>query len=311
MNFVAVLFLLAFSQICLCTQTINGHGNVAVHGNSNHVNNKSHTNNPTYDSQKAQEDLEKGAYRNIYFDKKAKTPTSKERVLILTATNYETKMFHKNAKELGFEVKRGIVNDQTVYNLGDIGGIEVFQMQPSMMGMLEPGSTLLVLMSVFKDLNPKYIITTGIAFGRKSKGQKLGDIIVSRQIANYETRKEKTGDIYFRGDKVTSPMMKRINPGIQSWKGVKVHDGLVLSGNVLINSKEFLKHLEKREPEYIGGDMESYGAYAVASMMGAEWIMIKGISDWGDGTKNDDHHQTALNNVSKFILHLIKDGFLK
>jgi hypothetical protein len=46
-------------------------------------------------------------------------------------------------------------------------------------------------------------------------------------------------------------------------------------------------------------------------MMGAKWMMIKGISDWGDGSKNDAHHRIALENVGQFIFHLIRDGNLK
>jgi nucleoside phosphorylase len=179
------------------------------------------------------------------------------------------------------------------------------------MGMLEPGATPLILMSVFKDIHPDYVIATGIAFGRKSKGHNLGDILVSRQLVNYESRKEVNGDIIFRGDKVTSSMLGRINAAIHNWKGATVHQGVVLSGNALVNSKEFLEHLAKREPEYVGGDMESYGVYAVASMMGAQWIMIKGISDWGDGSKNDNFHKLALENVGKFIFYTAEQGNLK
>jgi nucleoside phosphorylase len=60
-----------------------------------------------------------------------------------------------------------------------------------MMGMLESGSTPLILMSVFRDIKPDYVIATDIAFGRQSKGQALGDIVVSRQLVNYESRKER------------------------------------------------------------------------------------------------------------------------
>lgn len=62
---------------------------------------------------------------------------------------------------------------------------------------------------------------------------------------------------------------------------------------------------------YIGGDMESYGVYAVSSMIGAKWIMIKGIGDWGDGSKNDKYHQLALENADHYIYHLIHEGCFK
>lgn len=312
-----------FSTISLCSaathQSIKGHGNNQVHGDNNKINNNARIKDASttissakdYDTSEIIKDLDEKNYEEIVFEDKKKEKLPRKRVLVLTATNFETGVIHESAKKAGLEIRKERLHDHIVYSLGTLGGVDVFHMQPGLMGTLEPGSTALILMSVFRDLQPDYIISTGIAFGRQSKGQTLGDILVSRQLVNYETRKESNGKIIFRGDKVSCPMLEQVNGGIHNWKGAKVHQGVVLSGNVLVNSKEFLEHLGKREPEYVGGDMESYGAYAVASMKGAKWVMIKGVSDWGDGTKNDDHHHIALENVGSFIFHLIKQGNLK
>lgn len=303
------------------TQTATGHGNAQVVGDNNRIDNHSRVSNSPinnvkhpsqdYHSTHAKEDLEEGNYKEIVFENKKKENSARKKLLILTATNFETGIIHESAQKAGLEIQKELVHDHIVYRMGTLGGVDIIHMQPGMMGMLEAGSTPLILMSVFRDLQPDYVIATGIAFGLQSKGQTLGDIVVSRQLVNYESRKESSGKIIFRGDKATSPMLERVNGGIHSWKGVKIHQGVVLSGNALVNSKEFLAHLEQREPEYVGGDMESYGVYAVASMMGAKWIMIKGISDWGDGTKNDNYHHVALENVGQFIFHTIKEGNLK
>lgn len=292
------------SQAPTQTQTVNGNNNAIVSGNNNKVHNN------TLSSSEARNALSNLAPEKIFFTDKEKEKSNQKTLLILTATNFETQIIHQEAQKAGLIITKEIINDQVVYRLGILGGVDIFHMQPGMMGLLEPGCTPLILMSVFRDINPNYIIATGIAFGRQSKGHQLGDILVSRQLVNYESRKESNGDIYFRGDKVTSPMLGRVNAGIHSWKGATIHQGLVLSGNALVNSKEFLSYLSKKEPEYVGGDMESYGVYSVSSMMGAEWIMIKGISDWGDGTKNDDSHKIALQNVGTFIFHLIGEGNL-
>lgn len=308
----ALTFYLASSAIWAQSNSqniTNGSGNIQSQGVGNKV--EVH-NGGDYPTSTAQKDLAAGDYKDLVFEEKnkEKAKPARKKVLIITATNYETNILHEEAKKQGFTPEKEVLHDHIVYSLGNIGGVDVVQMQPGMMGMLEPSSTPLVLMSVFREVAPQYVIATGIAFGRQSKGQKLGDILVSRQVVNYETRKAANNDIIFRGDKVTCPMLERANAAINSWKGVKIHQGLVLSGNTLVNSKEFLAQLEKREPEYVGGDMEAYGAYAVASMMKAQWIMIKGISDWGDGSKNDDFHKIALQNACDFILHLIKEGNL-
>jgi|GEM_PF-3427292 len=302
------------------TQTATGHGNAQVVGDNNRVDNHSRVSDSPikvtqppkdYTSAEAKEDLEYGNYKDVVFEEKKKERASRKKVLILTATNFETGVIHEAAQKVGLAIHKEVLHDHIVYRMGTLGGVDIVHMQPGMMGMLEPGSTPLILMSVFRDLQPDYVIATGIAFGRQSKGQTLGDILISRQLVNYESRKETNGTIIFRGDKVTCPMLERVNGGIHNWKGVKIHQGVVLSGNALVNSKAFLTYVEQREPEYVGGDMESYGVYAVASMMGAKWMMIKGISDWGDGSKNDAHHRIALENVGQFIFHLIRDGNLK
>lgn len=300
-------------------QSRKGHENQLIYRASNTVTiepnaitiKRSYAKTKDYSSEQIKEDLDEGNYKEIVFEEKKKEPASRKKLLILTATNFETGVLHEAAQKAGLEIRKELVHDHIVYRMGTLGGVDIVHMQPGMMRMLEAGATPLILMSVFRDLQPSYVIATGIAFGRQSKGQTLGDIVVSRQLVNYESRKESNGKIIFRGDKATSPMLERVNGGIHSWKGVKIHQGVVLSGNALVNSKEFLAHLEQREPEYVGGDMESYGVYAVASMMGAKWIMIKGISDWGDGTKNDTYHRIALENVGNFIFHVIKDGNLK
>lgn len=316
---ILLALIVTFSTISLYSaaahQSIKGHGNNQIHGENNRVNNNARikdastaiSSSKDHDTSEIIQDLDAKNYKEIVFEDKKKEKSPRKRVLILTATNFETRIIHESAQKAGLEIHKERLHDHVVYNLGTLGGVDVFHMQPGIMGMLEPGSTPLILMSVFRDLQPDYIISTGIAFGRQSKGQTLGDILVSRQLVNYESRKESNGKIIFRGDKVACPMLEHVNSGIHNWKGVKIHQGVVLSGNALVNSKEFLARLEQREPEYVGGDMESYGVYAVASMNGAKWVMIKGISDWGDGTKNDDHHHIALENVGQFIFHLIKD----
>ena len=292
--------------------SVNSHYNASSAHNTRTTNshNSTSTRNHCYYNKQAVQDLKLGNYK-IHFEDTPTLNKPRKRVLILTATNLETGILHDEAQRIGVGINKAIYKEQIVYEFGTIGGVDVFHIQAGTMGMLEPGSTPLILMSVFQDIQPDYLIDTGIAFGRQSKGQKLGDILVSRQIVNYESRKTQDNRIIFRGDKVTSNLLSRINSGIHNWKGVTVHQGLVLCGNVLANSKQFLASLEEREPEYVGGEMESFGVYAVASMMNAKWIMIKGISDWGDGTKNDVSHAQALHNVAQFILHVVKDCNLK
>ena len=68
---------------------------------------------------------------------------------------------------------------------------------------------------------------------------------------------------------------------------VKMVAGAMLSGEKLVNNREFRDRLKERFPEAIGGEMEGIGAYAAASRRNTEIILVKGICDWADGHKND------------------------
>lgn len=225
---VSVLILTCLNLAFANTRTITGYKNTAITGSNNKVSNtktsqKGIVNSKVcvnenssfnlrqgittgfnnYKSKKDKEDLEKGPYNEICFEDKKVDKSSdsgKKKLLILTATNTETKILHQEAEKFDLKPSREIMNDNIVYHLGLLRDIDIYHMQPSTMGMLEPGSTPLILMSVFNNIKPDYVIATGIAFGRKSKGQKLGDILASNQLVNYETRKETNGNTYFRGD---------------------------------------------------------------------------------------------------------------
>ena len=51
--------------------------------------------------------------------------------------------------------------------------------------------------------------------------------------------------------------------------------------------------------------MEGSGVYAAAVRARTEWIVVKGISDWGRG-KTADVQDAAATNAATFVLDLIQ-----
>ena len=51
--------------------------------------------------------------------------------------------------------------------------------------------------------------------------------------------------------------------------------------------------------------MEAAGLYAAASRAQKEWIVVKAISDWADGTKTDTHHRTAARAAVSLVKHVL------
>src|SRR5947209_13837156 len=111
-----------------------------------------------------------------------------------------------------------------------------------------------------------------------------------------------------RGDRpqVSTCLLDRFGASIFDWKGPKVHFGLILSGDKLINNKDYRDKLLGIESEAIGGEMEGTGVYAAAYRNKVDWILVKAICDWADGNKDDAYQQLAAENAARFILHVLE-----
>ena len=87
----------------------------------------------------------------------------------------------------------------------------------------------------------------------------------------------------------------------------KINFGLVASGSDLLDNKGYVNKLKENQPEIIGGDMESAGMASVCSRKNVDWVLVKGICDWG--YKKDSHkkeyQQIAAENSSKAIISLL------
>src|SRR2546425_486872 len=237
-------------------------------------------------------------------------------VLLVTATEVETgavlNAFPRQDSISGWRY----IDNNTYFDLGVIGGARTFLVQ-SEMGAGGPAGATLVVHEGIKALSPSAVIMVGIAFGLIPEKQRLGDILVSRQLAGYELQKSEQGPrgaeiIRPRGDRVQSSprLLSRLRASIFDWQEPKVHFGLVLSGDKLVNYKNFRNKLLGIEPEAIGGEMEGTGVYAAAYRNKVDWILVKAICDWADGRKDDAYQKLAAENAARFILHVLQQGGL-
>jgi len=236
-----------------------------------------------------------------------------QNILLVTVTKVETLAVlnaFPSADTISSAKKKPKMIGKFVYHsLGNVGGIDV-NLVRSEMGGVTPGGALSTIKDAIKLLAPVAVIMVGIAFGINPEKQKLGEILVSKQIFSYEPQKVKDNQNIYRGDKVSAPysIFRKFRDGDLYWEGARVHLGLILSGEKLINDLEFRKELQKREPEAIGGEMEGAGLYAAASDEGVDWILVKGICDFADGNKNDDAQAQAARNAASYVFHIIQLG---
>lgn len=204
---------------------------------------------------------------------------------------------------------------QSYFHLGCHGGNSVYLVQ-CRMGSGTPGGSIQTTAAAIGDLRPKSVIMLGIAFGA-SHAQQIGDILVAQQVRCYEPQRIGTGkeghdDIQFRGDcaSASSRLLSRFQATTHGWDACKVHFGLLLSGEKLIDNQAFRDFLAANSTA-IGGDMEAAGLYIEGVAKKVDWIVIKGVCDWADGHKQEDkgsRQQLAASNAARFVLRSLLLG---
>ena len=181
------------------------------------------------------------------------------------------------------------------------------------MGGVGSNSAHNVVHDVISDISPDYILMTGVAFGLKQKNKTLGDVLVSERIQQYEVNRIsadstdwKRGESIGSGSNLYSRFSNTLDWTLTSPKRktpFKVHHGLMLSGEKLIDNAQYVTILEKEFPKAVGGDMEGASLSSVCERKKLEWIIIKGICDWGKG-KAKNHQAKAAYSSNHFTHHV-------
>lgn len=161
-------------------------------------------------------------------------------------------------------------------------------------------------------LRPRLVVNVGIAWGADPSKQRLGDVLVADRVVNIDNVKVGPYQITDRGPMpaIDARTEAIVNECKRGWKfqnledlPSQVHLGLYLGSNTLLNNPQLKEEFLKRHPEAIGGEMEGYAIYAAAAQYRIPWLVIKGISDWGDGTKSltNEYHNLATASAASFL----------
>ncbi|MEU8148392.1 hypothetical protein [Nonomuraea sp. NPDC048901] len=237
-------------------------------------------------------------------------------VLIMVATPEEKQaVIDAVTGVTGTTPRRHLLAFHTAFELGIVSRARVLlaQTQPGSTG---PGGAALTAQSLISQLNPDYLLLTGICFGLREGKQRLGDILVCTQLRITDHKKivEPTP-----GTPVEIPRGERVAPSVTlldrcqnarlTQDGPKIHYGPLLSGNVLLNSETARRLMIEANPDAIGGEMEGLGVYAAAAKGKVDWIVVKAICDWGMA-KDDDWHERAAHNAAEFVRDVLRTGGL-
>jgi len=224
-------------------------------------------------------------------------------ILLVTATPTETSALHEKLRPRNGSAEiREEPRGAHTYYLARLGNADVVHVQ-CVMGSATPGGSILSVSHAIRTWKPCAIIMVGIAFGIDESRQQIADVLVSRQIVPYEPQRIGAGETQTRGIKAQAgPILYDRFTNARNWlyeesglRPSKILPGDLLSGEKLIDNKDFRDALVTGFGQVIGGEMEGCGLMIAARDGGIqEWIVVKGICDFADGNKGHDKDERQV-----------------
>lgn len=229
-------------------------------------------------------------------------------VLVVTANKIETEAVLNDKAFIHEEKTSNDPHDPMFYNVGSYGCYQVVHFQLLGEGSVGSDSSELAIVSAINSFHPDAVILVGVAFGKEfsdslNPSQKIGDVLISDQVGDYESGKIKDGVLQSDGPKAESgrKLLSAFKYFSRTWKCevdgllAKAEFGLIVSGDKVVDDRVFKGKLLEQYPRMIGGEMEGRGAYnACRNRDMNEWIIVKGICDWADGTKSEDKEERQM-----------------
>jgi nucleoside phosphorylase len=235
------------------------------------------------------------------------------RVGIVVATEVERQSVLCRLKPL--QQRRSVLmvfEGKNTYYIGRLGMANVVLVM-SAMGSVGRDSSLTITGELIEHWSPDAVVMAGIAFGKDAEKQMIGGVLISERVVSYEPERLGSAGNEDRGEvhKSSSVLLNRFR-NVLGWNfksplGVQcTHQvGPLLSGEKLLDNAERKSELFSRYPTAIGGEMEGAGFAAAAERKKCEWIVIKAICDWGDGTKQKHHQGFAAAAAVDLLTHVL------
>lgn len=219
-------------------------------------------------------------------------------ILLLTVKDIEFRSSYHYLRNVFQSYDRGL---GLVY-FGDMGEVGDTKLKVALFkcseGATGPRGALLAVKNAVTKLRPKAVFCVGYCGALHRDKTKLGDVIVSAKLTTYTDRTENPcgfsvlvgndigGLIGFAGCAWKAPLKNPEERG-----SVKVYsDGEFLSGPEEIDSEERRRELVHRYPNAIGIEMDGQGVFSAAYDLKMEWVVIKGVSNYADGTASFTEH---------------------
>ena len=239
--------------------------------------------------------------------------TVEPRIGILVATEVEREAVLKKLRpprksRTVYQVFEG----NNTFFVGRLGAVDVVLCMTAM-GSVGRDSSTLVASELIRSWQLKAVIMVGIAFGKDPLKQEIGNVLISDRVIPFEPQRigEKSNED--RGQEhAARPVLLNRFRNFFGWhfsapngRNCGYQVGPILSGEKLVDNHDFKKELFHRYPTAIGGEMEGAGVAAAAERAKCEWVIVKAICDWGDGTKSKHHQGFAAAASVSLVEHVL------
>jgi nucleoside phosphorylase len=131
------------------------------------------------------------------------------------------------------------------------------------------------------------------------------DVLVSTRIWNYEPGRITGEQFTPRGEELPASNLLLDACRQSMTDGDRIHFGVIASGEKLVDSEKFVETLRSTRSQIVGGEMEGSGISAVCQREKVEWILIKGICDWGDN-KTKEFQEEAARRAASYCLRVVQ-----
>jgi nucleoside phosphorylase len=213
-------------------------------------------------------------------------------ILLVTATDLETRELHKKISPAkGYDNILKVYHQSLTFYIGTLGKYKVAHIQCGM-GSISRESSIVTLSNALNIIRAGAVIMPGIAFGVDDVKQQIGDVLVAEAIQPYNNKRVSADKEVARAYALPSSkiLLNRFK-NIKGWGYPLVEDkvsqiifGLVLSGEELIDNKDYRNELLTKYDTATGGEMEGAGVYAACDGK-TQCILVKGVCDFADGKK--------------------------
>lgn len=238
------------------------------------------------------------------------------RLIITCATSTEETILRAAlAEDRGFAPQLVLAGDTTYWDLGRIGDVESFLVRTGP-GSMGGAAALATLQDAIRILSPSVVVSCGICFGLRPKTQRSGTVVFATRIRSYEqvrigTRNSGSVELRERGQAAdVDPILSLRARGVFSARG-NIAFGEVISGEKLVDHINFRDQLLRRFPDALAGEMEGGGLVAACSRRRVPWVLLKAISDFGDGQKKVNEHRVqrrAARAAAEALVMLVNGG---